>query len=374
MRSQNAVYVDKQRRQGNHVCIVDDAGITSLLLRDEPARCLRSRIIATDRVDLSAPSDEPVAAEVVLPALDLAFILTSNPDHWDWADYDQDDAIAVTRRGETYETDWSTGPRTKLIDLSERAFLLRQGRRGRGIVASGRFVSPVYQAEHWDGSGAVGNYADVAWDTVLDPEDALPTTELQSALPEQDWAPQSSGTQVRPSVLPPLEKLWREHLDALGRTPASRKGAGRRPGGPATKRGGQGRQLDQALKDELEDEGQRRLTKSFEDNGWTVEDTRVGNPYDAVATKGSRERYLEAKGTTTAGTTVMVSRREVEHAREHPGDCVLGVVSCIEVRDGHIVPGSGKLRIIEPWMPAEDELRVRNYDYRVPPEGSMGAI
>lgn len=370
VRSKNAVYVDEQRRRGNHICIVDDAGITSLLLGDEPARCLRSQVTGPGRVELSAPQDEPDGAEVVTVVHDddFAFMLTSNPDRWDWAEHDQDDAIATTARGETYETDWSTGPRTKLIDLGERAFLLRQGQQGRGLVASGRFQTAVYQAEHWNGSGELGNYADVAWDTVLAPADALPTEELQAALPEQDWAPQSSGTQVRAPVLPRLEELWRDHLAALGRTPARWTSKPVQPGMPIPRGGGQGRRLDQLLKDELEDEGQLRLVGHFEDGDWTVTDTHIGNPYDAIATKEGRTLYLEAKGTTTTGLTVMVSRREVEHAREHPGDCVLGVVWGIEVQDGHIVPGSGRLRIIDPWLPADQDLKVRGYDYRLPAE------
>jgi len=39
-RSQNLVYAEEQRAKGNHVCIVDDNGITALLRGDE-APCLR---------------------------------------------------------------------------------------------------------------------------------------------------------------------------------------------------------------------------------------------------------------------------------------------------------------------------------------------
>lgn len=41
VRSQNLVYVDGQRRAGNHNCIVDDLGI-SALLEGRPASCLRT--------------------------------------------------------------------------------------------------------------------------------------------------------------------------------------------------------------------------------------------------------------------------------------------------------------------------------------------
>jgi hypothetical protein len=105
----------------------------------------------------------------------------------------------------------------------------------------------------------------------------------------------------------------------------------------------------------------------YRERGWEVEDTHAGRPYDATATKNRRTLYLEAKGTTTPGTAVIVTRGEVAHAREHPGDCVLGVVSSISVdRDGRAVPGSGSLHVLEPWTPEDDDLRARQYDYRLP--------
>ena len=54
LRSQNLVFVDEERRRGNHICIVNDNGI-SALLRGEAAMCLRSRVIADDTVELSHP-------------------------------------------------------------------------------------------------------------------------------------------------------------------------------------------------------------------------------------------------------------------------------------------------------------------------------
>lgn len=89
-RSQNLVYAEQQRRQGNHVCIVDDSGIT-VLLRGGAARCLRSRAVDSGAVELSlpapqlpspprlipltvgaAPSHEPTGLELDLSGLDAA--------------------------------------------------------------------------------------------------------------------------------------------------------------------------------------------------------------------------------------------------------------------------------------------------------------
>ena len=52
VRSQNLVYVENQRRWGNHICIVDDAGVAALL-KGFPATCLRSRSIHGDLVEVA---------------------------------------------------------------------------------------------------------------------------------------------------------------------------------------------------------------------------------------------------------------------------------------------------------------------------------
>ena len=53
VRSQSAVFVDEQRIVGNHICIIDDYGI-SRLLRGGAAPCLKSRVIRDGRVELTA--------------------------------------------------------------------------------------------------------------------------------------------------------------------------------------------------------------------------------------------------------------------------------------------------------------------------------
>ncbi|MEV0330776.1 hypothetical protein AB0H63_30615 [Micromonospora echinospora] len=90
---------------------------------------------------------------------------------------------------------------------------------------------------------------------------------------------------------------------------------------------------------------------------------RFGNPYDAVATRNGRTLWLEAKGTETKGAAVIVSRREVQWAREHVGDCVLGVLSDVVFRpDGEVDPESGMFRVFT-WYPDGGALSARDYDF-----------
>jgi hypothetical protein len=121
--------------------------------------------------------------------------------------------------------------------------------------------------------------------------------------------------------------------------------------------------MDAARRRKVEDAAQDRLMAHFRDRGWIVRDVRFGNPYDAIATRKGRTLWLEAKGTETKGAAVIVSRREVQWARDHVGDCVLGVLSDVLFRpDGEVDPVSGTFRIYL-WNPDGGALSAREFDF-----------
>lgn len=286
-----------------------------------------------------------------------AFLLTYNPDQRRLEPDLVEDWVEATAAGHPVEGRWATGPRVQGIEPGDRAFLLRQGPEPRGIIASGVFLTGVFQQPHWrhDASG-YANYADVDWDTVIDIDDPLPLEELTRRWPEQHWTPQSSGTQVKQGVVDPLEQFWGEHIADLLRTTAPRARA--RSAGSS-----QGWMQDLAERKKVEDTAQERLMQHYRSLGWDVEDTRFGNSFDARATRGDERLYLEAKGTVTAGDSVIVSRREVEWALNHPGECVLGVLSGITFTpDGDVDSGSGTFEIFR-WEPDDDELDARAFDW-----------
>lgn len=243
---------------------------------------------------------------------------------------------------------------------------MRLGVQNRGIFASGWFTSDVYQDEHWDGSGGSANYADIRWDVVIDPEAALPIERLQAEIPQVHWTPQSSGMTIPPGDADSLDALWKAHVEPYRVT-------GYTPGADSTASRGQGLRIDVALRKQIEDLAQDRLMDHFSALGWAVEDMRVGNSFDARATKGDEVLYLEAKGTVTAGEKVIVTRGEVEFARDHPRRCVIGIVSGIELLDGQAVdPSSGTLDLFK-WNPADDDLVPRQFDF-YPPEKDQLSI
>jgi hypothetical protein len=276
-------------------------------------------------------------------------LLTSNPLLWDWGDAHLD-AVDRTASGEQVEDRWSAGSRKTGLRHGDRAFLLRQGEDPRGVIASGRVTGAIYQDDHWDGSARDANYVDVEWDLVLSPEDVLLRADLETAIPAQEWSPQGSGTLVRGENATMLEQVWAEHVAGLGAEVAL---------GGNTR--GQGRILDPVLRKKIEDAAQDRLSKQYESDHWEVEDTRYGHPYDAVARKGDQVVYLEAKGTTTPGRSVTITRRELEHARNHPGACVIGIWSGMAfLDDGEIDPASGQFVVLD-FDPDEGSLEIIDY-------------
>lgn len=286
-----------------------------------------------------------------------AVLLTWNPINFDWGD-DYLDAIDRTTNGERVESEWSTGSRKTDLAHGDRAYLLRQGKEPRGIVASGWLTGTVHDGKHWDRSGRAAHYVNVEWDTVLAAQDALPWDKLEAEMPTQDWTPQGSGTSIRPENLEPLERLWAEHLTDITSVVVSP-----RPGDA----GGQGRILDPIARKKIEDAAQDRLMKHYKDKHWTVVDTRYGNPYDAVARKGKQEIYLEAKGTMTPGYSITITRGEVDHARTHPGVCVIGIWSDMTfLDDGEIDPDNGTFKIID-FDPDEGSLEVIDYRWKPKP-------
>jgi 5-methylcytosine-specific restriction enzyme A len=143
------------------------------------------------------------------------YILTWNPDRWQWPEESIAVAVDVTLSGQTFADQWSTGNRIHGIAKNHRAFLLRQHRE-RGIVASGRFTSTVFRDRHWDGSNRSANYAKVAFDTVLPVEDRLPTEELRRRIPQMPWDRlEASGIELPAANESELESAWAEHCESI---------------------------------------------------------------------------------------------------------------------------------------------------------------
>ena len=143
-----------------------------------------------------------------------------------------------------------------------------------------------------------------------------------------------------------------------------------------TDAGGQGWLADPVLRKQVEDIAQARLMDHYEVLGWAVEDVRHKHRgYDALATKeGHADLYLEAKGTTSAGGSILVTAHELEVARRHPEQYVLGVLAAIRPVDSAVGPDSGELQIYAPWNPDDGTIKPVTYRWKPGTRGSSLAF
>ncbi|GAA4623031.1 hypothetical protein [Cellulomonas oligotrophica] len=307
--------------------------------------------LETEDVERAAAAPTAPVLRAAADAPRAGFLLTYDPDRWEWSEGGVLAAAEATAHGRLYKAQWSTGSRSAGITPGDRAFLLRQGAGPRGVVASGVFRSGVVELPGGERPGE-RHHALVDWDTVLGAEDVLPLEVLQARVPAGAWTPMESGLQVSPDALVGLEALWAEHRTSTVVADRARAGRGREPA-PARRRA-------------VEDAAWERLVRHFVADGWQVEDTRTTQPYDAVATRGPQARYLTATGTQTAADHVLVTEEEIEHARAHPDACVLGVLAGVVLDEaGDAVPGTGHLRVL-PWDPDAGTLTPATYRYTPP--------
>jgi len=145
-----------------------------------------------------------------------AYLLTWNPDSFDWTTLAQEASDLAS--GRAVSGTWSCG-NTKRIPIGARVFLLRQGSRGRGILASGWVTRAPYPDTHWDADkamrGVKANYVGVAFDALLDPDrdELLRVHRIEvPPLSRVHWGTQSSGIEIEPAAARRLEELWTKHL------------------------------------------------------------------------------------------------------------------------------------------------------------------
>lgn len=135
---------------------------------------------------------------------------------------------------------------------------------------------------------------------------------------------------------------------------------------PQRRRRGAGYISDPKKRKTIEEHAEHLAIAHYEKQGWTVE--KLGKPYDLRCTRGTEERHVEVKGTTGAATSVELTINEVLHARDKDNTVDLYVVSDIRV-DTHTDPYTatgGTLSHYTDWEPAEEDLRPRKYEYRLP--------
>lgn len=101
--------------------------------------------------------------------------------------------------------------------------------------------------------------------------------------------------------------------------------------------------------------------------GWSVKDVGATSSFDLDARRGDERLYVEVKGTTSLGEEIILTRNEVElHRSEYPQNMLI-VVSGIGL-DRSVTPpvaSGGTMRVVAPWLIAEDHLAPIAFRYTV---------
>jgi hypothetical protein len=147
-----------------------------------------------------------------------AFILTGNPDNWppEYLDELEQEATDCMLGEDLGVGEWSTHQKKNYMP-GDRVYVLLQGNGPRGFFASGYVTTgEVFTNTHFADSSRTANYVDVAWDSSILLEEALPTSVLMSIAPNTGWTPRAGGTRIDSVDEAAVETAWQDHLYALG--------------------------------------------------------------------------------------------------------------------------------------------------------------
>ena len=143
------------------------------------------------------------------------------------------------------------------------------------------------------------------------------------------------------------------------------------PSPRSSRRGGdgQGFGLSQAERKAVELLAMHVARNLYEDAGWMVVDKSSSHPFDFLATRGSERRFVEVKGTTGEGHSIILTNGEVEHVRLHGGESALIVVANIALaKDGNqwTATGGNISTHEDPWFISDATLQATQFRYDAP--------
>jgi hypothetical protein len=132
-------------------------------------------------------------------------------------------------------------------------------------------------------------------------------------------------------------------------------------------RSGQGYQLDQAVKSAVEAHAMNVAIAHFGGSA-NVDDVHGTESYDLRYTSDGIEKHVEVKGTTTLGDQVVLTRKEVEHARTYPHVVLFILADIVVTRDeeGNVTASQGRERMFDPWRLDDGTLTPIGFRYEVP--------
>jgi len=131
---------------------------------------------------------------------------------------------------------------------------------------------------------------------------------------------------------------------------------------------GQGRLDDSEMRLLVERHAMQTAEYHFVELGYRVFDTSASEPYDLRCESSNVTKYVEVKGTASAGWSVIVTRNEVNISRFVHPDSVLFVQHSIGVSRARplSIVHPGQSRIVDPWVPDAADLEPLRFRYSLP--------
>jgi hypothetical protein len=148
---------------------------------------------------------------------------------------------------------------------------------------------------------------------------------------------------------------------------AAAETAGKRP--PRTSAGFQPNALQRSA---VEKRGMDLVKQALVEWGWeVVVDTSASKPYDFRCTSGEDEVYVEVKATIGDGTSVILTRNEVDHVHANYPNTALALVTGVvpPTQDGEPASG-GSISFIHPWQVSDADLSIISYVYSTPADAA----
>lgn len=115
----------------------------------------------------------------------------------------------------------------------------------------------------------------------------------------------------------------------------------------------------------LELHSMQAAQRHYKKLGFIVEDVSDRHSFDLLCKKGACKLCVEVKGTTTDGSTVVLTRNEVEHALNQHNKCELFILHSIKLEKGKA--SGGRATVLSPWCPESANLKPVSFIYSVSP-------
>ena len=138
-----------------------------------------------------------------------AYLLTWNPENWNWPDYKE--KVQAAKEGKAVIESWTSS--SKQPNVGDQVFLLKTK---VGIIGHGHVEKASYDAPHYNSEkakdGRTTNHIDVKFDWLMDETENnyISLDLLEIVFPKQTWRPQASGIEIKGEYINNLEKVYQQ--------------------------------------------------------------------------------------------------------------------------------------------------------------------